>query len=270
VPDVGDAESLFDGANPCELVALMAANNETGVLGPFDACASACAERGTAFLCDASQWLGRLPARELPATAFIVGCAHKFGGPKGVGFIRLPAASGDFRGALGGGQEGGRRGGTENLPGIAAMVAALEHGDAAARAGSETGARAACRDAFVERVRRAIPGSRVNGAGAPRLWNTVSLTLPLHENTRWVTRLDRVGWAVSTGSACATGSGAPSHVLAAMGLDPAQARRTIRLSAGWETTESEWLGLAAAIEQAWLELAGDAAGARIVIPPDSQ
>jgi cysteine desulfurase len=149
---------------------------------------------------------------------------------------------GGFRGSLGGEQEGRRRAGTENFPGIAAMVAALSFAES-----QETKERTGWRDEFITTISKALPGVRVNGGGAPRLWNTVSLCMPEHENTRWVTRLDKAGFQVSTGSACATGSSSPSHVLAAMGLGPEEARRTIRVSAGWETACEDWDALAEVI-----------------------
>ena len=228
------------------LVAAMAANNETGVLGPVPEIDALCRERDAWYLCDASQWIGRMPVRGLAPRAFLVGCAHKFGGPKGVGFLRVPRAAqaAGYCGQLGGEQEGGRRAGTENFPAIAAMVAALD----AARAQADTLAtRAAWRSAFIDAITRRIPGVVVNSGAAPCLWNTVSLRLPAHENTRWVVRLDKLGFEISTGSACASGSAAPSHVLAAMGLSADEARRTIRVSSGWETTERDWQRLADAI-----------------------
>jgi cysteine desulfurase len=85
-----------------------------------------------------------------------------------------------------------------------------------------------------------VPGARVVAAEADRLWNTVSLIMPHGENHRWVTRLDKRGVQASTGSACATGKDGPSHVLAAMGLTPEEAKRVVRFSAGWETTEEDW------------------------------
>jgi cysteine desulfurase len=251
VRQIGDALASARGG----LVALMAANNETGVLAPVGEVAELCRARGAWYLCDAAQWVGRLPAKALPGNVFVVGSAHKFGGPKGAGFLRIPRGAEGFRSALGGGQQQGRRAGTEDYPSVAAMVAALEgaeaHDDAACVL------RAGWRDAFEAGVCSAVVGAAVHGAGAPRLWNTVSLRLPIHDNTRWVTRLDRLGFEVSTGSACATGSHAPSRVLAAMGLTPADARRTVRVSAGWETTEAEWRSLAAAFVGVWQGLAGE-------------
>ena len=241
VPDLQQlGEQLATG--DIGLVAAMAANNETGVISPVAEIGPACRAAGACYLCDASQWIGRLPAAEVPANAFAVACAHKFGGPKGVGFVRVPAGVGGFRGALGGGQEGSRRAGTENFPGIAAMVAALRFSE-----GQETKERTGWRDAFMASISNALPGVGLNGGVAPRLWNTVSLSMPEHANTRWVTRLDKAGFQVSTGSACATGSDSPSHVLAAMGLSPEETRRTIRISAGWETARKDWDALAQVI-----------------------
>jgi cysteine desulfurase len=106
----------------------------------------------------------------------------------------------------------------------------------------------------------------VNSGAAACLWNTVSLRLPAHENTRWVTRLDKLGFEVSTGSACATGNIAPSHVLAALGLSADEARRSIRVSAGWETTAREWELLAEAIGNVWEQFTAEG-GASVIVPP---
>jgi cysteine desulfurase len=92
-----------------------------------------------------------------------------------------------------------------------------------------------------------MPDVRVVGAGAERLWNTVSLIMPHGENHRWVAKLDKRGFQVSTGSACAAGREGPSHVLAAMGIAPEEARRAIRISAGRETTQDDWRALADAL-----------------------
>jgi len=253
-PDVGHAEQLL-AESETALVACMAANNETGVLGPVGEIAECCDRHDVPYLCDASQWIGRLPARDLPPSAFVVGCAHKFGGPKGVGFLCVPAAGRDFHGSRGGDQEHGLRAGTENLPAIAAMAAALEFAEG--HSAEDCRQRTDWRDALINTITTAIPGSQVNGRDRDRLWNTVSLTLPRHENTRWVTRLDKLDFQVSTGSACATGSNAPSHVLAALKLSAEETRRTIRVSAGWETREEDWTALKGAILQVWRELESD-------------
>lgn len=237
------------------LVVVMAANNETGLIQTATLeIDQLCQKCGAWFLCDASQWIGRMPACDLAPGAFVVGCAHKFGGPKGVGFLRVPPAAAGFAAQRGGEQEHGRRAGTENLPAIAAMTAALEFAE------DQTPVdRFDWSTSFASDVARRVPGARLTSGDASRLWNTVSLCLPAHENTRWVTRLDKLGFEVSTGSACATGSSAPSHVLAAMGLKPEEARRTIRVSSGWETTRADWRGLAEAVANVWMQLQAEGA-----------
>ena len=125
------------------LVAVMAANNETGVLQPWREVLALCREHGVPFFCDAAQWVGKLPASGLGECDLVSGCAHKFGGPQGVGFLKVPAK---FRPLIvGGPQEEGRRAGTENVAGVLAMVAALEEREAmlstafiAARTGWQT------------------------------------------------------------------------------------------------------------------------------------
>ena len=226
-------------------VIVMAANNETGVLQPWPEIARVCASAGVSYFCDAAQWLGKLPASGLGGAGWVIGAAHKFGGPKGVGFFQLPKGAESFRGQLGGAQQRGHRGGTEDLPGAVALVAALA--EAEQTKVFQESERVRWREQFEQAVRTAVPGVTVVGAGAERLWNTVSLLMPHTENHRWVTRLDKLGFQVSTGSACATAKEGPSHVLSAMGFAQDEARRVIRVSAGWATVETDWNGLAAAL-----------------------
>jgi cysteine desulfurase len=205
-----------------------------------------------AYFCDAAQWLGKVAAGGLGGAGWIIASAHKFGGPKGAGFLVFPDQAEGFHAQRGGEQEGGRRAGTEDYPAVAAMVAAL-----AGAENVQVPREAECRrhrDAFLAHLRTTLPGARVVGAGAERLWNTVSLLLPHSENHRWVLKLDRRGFPVSTGSACATGREGPSHVRAAMKLSPDEARRVIRISAGWETTGEDWRRLAAALAETEAEL----------------
>jgi cysteine desulfurase len=248
-----DLQALLAGGTVAA-VSLMAANNETGVLQPWREVAALCRRHRVAYHCDASQWLGKLPASGLGEAGWITASAHKFGGPKGAGFLRWPAQAEGFRAQRGGEQEHGHRAGTEDYPGIAAMLAALTECETV-HVLHET-ERLRWRDAFVARARAALPELRVIGAGAGRLWNTVSLLMPNGENQRWVTKLDKRGFQVSTGSACATGKDGPSPVLVAMGFSPAEARRVIRLSAGWETAEEDWRGLAVALAAVETEIGG--------------
>jgi cysteine desulfurase len=233
-------------------VSVMAANNETGVVQPWREISGLCRRHRAAYHCDASQWLGKLPASGLGAAGWVTATAHKFGGPKGVGFLLLPEQTEGFRSQRGGEQERGHRAGTEDFPSIAAMVAALA--DAEAVKMLHVTERLRWRDGFVSQVCLLLPGVRVVGAQADRLWNTVSLVMPQADNLRWVTKLDRRGFQVSTGSACATGKTGPSPVLAALGWAADEAKRAIRISAGWETTPDDWSQLATALVATDVEL----------------
>lgn len=215
-------------------VSLMAANNETGVLQPWREVARDCRAKGVPFHCDASQWIGKESLEGLSECDFVTASAHKFGGPPGVGFLLIPETSG-FRGNLGGPQERGHRGGTENLPAIAAMVAALKAcGSSVSRI---------FRDQFESDLLECLPGVRLLGAGAGRLGNTTMLILPEHNNLRWLTRLGRRGFSVSTGSACSAGKGNPSRVMQAMGCSFEEMGRVLRLSSLPDAGAEEWEAL---------------------------
>ncbi|MGA2052584.1 MAG: aminotransferase class V-fold PLP-dependent enzyme [Opitutales bacterium] len=229
------------------LVSLMAANNETGVLQPWAEALEWCRKAGVPFHCDATQAFGKLPPENLAACDYVTGSAHKFGGPKGVGFLKIPRGDSDFHAQLGGEQEHGHRAGTENLPGVMAMLAALEARAPLLAPGAKEWLTARVR--FEKALAKAVPGAVVVGAGAERLWNTVMFLAPRHENMRWVAALDKRGFQVSTGSACATGREGPSQVLAAMGMAPAAARRAVRVSAGWETSTADWDALLEALRE---------------------
>jgi cysteine desulfurase len=234
-------------SRPPALVALMAANNETGVLQPWAEAREICAARGVTFFCDATQWCGRLPAKGLGACALVGGSAHKFGGPRGVGFLQCGSDLALRPLLRGGQQQDGRRAGTENVPGVLALVAALEWCESQIATGAHL-ARRAQRERFELDLQSALPGVRINGAGVDRLWNTVSAIMPESDcRQRWVVKLDKAGFAVSTGSACSSGMEHPSPVLTAMGLTPAETGRALRFSAGWLTTETEWSALLAAM-----------------------
>lgn len=230
------------------LIALLAANNETGVLQPWPELLDLCRTYNIPFLCDATQWIGKLPASGLGRCDWVSGSAHKFGGPKGVGFLKCPGTGKIEPLLLGGGQEEGRRAGTENVAGILAFAAALEARETAIAEGG-LAVRTQWRDAFEEQLLTLLPGSSVVGRETSRLWNTVSARMPEADcRHRWVVKLDKLGFAVSTGSACASGREEPSHVMAAMGLTPSESGRVLRFSSGWETTESDWTHLLKALQ----------------------
>jgi len=219
-------------------VALMAANNETGVLQPWREALELCRTHDIPFFCDAAQWIGKLPARNLGQCDFVSGCAHKFGAPQGIGFLKCPPRTRPL--LVGGKQEEGRRAGTENVAGVLAMIAALEVRENAI-ASNEIAARQLWQSDFIERLIRALPGTSIVGNGNDRLWNTVSAIMPeIDCRQRWVVKLDKLGFAVSTGSACASGKEETSHVLDAMTYTPGEASRVLRFSSGWETAPADW------------------------------
>jgi cysteine desulfurase len=250
VAEVGWLAEALKNERPV-LVGTMAANNETGVLQPWREVMALCQEHSVPFFCDAAQWLGKLPASGLGGCAFVSGCGHKFGGPQGVGFLKVPAIFQPL--IVGGPQEEGRRAGTENVAGILAMIAALEERETGLAALAE---RTAIRERFEAALVEALPGIQILGSVTERLWNTVSAVMPQLPDCRqrWVVKLDKLGFAVSTGSACASGKEQTSHVLAAMGLSSEAASRVLRFSSGWNTTEEDWKSLINGISQAFFEL----------------
>ncbi len=215
------------------LVSVMAANNETGIIQPWAELAVVCARHGVAMHCDASQWVGKEPVKGLSACGWVTVSAHKFGGPKGVGLLLIPEQSPPLRLQVGGPQEGGHLAGTENYPSIAAMAAAFE-------ARLEIVGSAAGRDAFEAALAEQLPDVRVIGREVLRLANTSMVLMPRHLNLKWLTRLARRGFAVSTGSACSAGQAAPSATLAALGVDPEAMGRALRFSAGPATSSADW------------------------------
>jgi len=224
------------------LVAVMAANNETGVIQPWREIVAICQAYEVPFFTDAVQWLGKMPAKGLGDCDYVSGAAHKFGGPRGVGFLKAPHKSRVCSLLFGGKQERGQRAGTENVPIILAMLAALEVREKQLANGDQE-TRALWKEQFEKLLVRQVPGSTVVGASVPRLWNTVSALMPEGGQQRWVTRLDRAGFAVSTGSACTTGKEEPSHVLTAMGFKANEVAHVLRFSSGWETTAADWEAL---------------------------
>jgi cysteine desulfurase len=219
------------------VVAVMLANNETGVIQPVAEAARIAHAHGALLLCDAVQAAGRLPITmsELGADCLTLS-AHKLGGPKGVGALilgeDLPLAARQ----LGGGQERGRRAGTENLPGVAGFgaVAAL-----ASESVADQTRLATLRDRLEAGVRRLAGDVILAGAGAPRLANTATIVLPGVPAERQVIRLDLAGIAVSAGAACSSGKLRASPVLAAMGFPPALAGCAIRVSLGWQSAAAD-------------------------------
>ncbi|MGE5268079.1 MAG: cysteine desulfurase family protein [Thiohalocapsa sp.] len=219
------------------IVSVMLANNETGVIQPVAELAAAAHARGALFHCDAVQAAGRIPVVAAETGADLISLsAHKLGGPSGIGALAVIGDVALMPTIRGGGQERGRRAGTENLPGIAGFAGAAE---AAAAGIGEYRRVASLRDRLESEALRAVPQALTIGADVARLPNTASLALPGVAAETQVIALDLAGVMVSAGAACSSGKVGPSHVLRAMGLAPAIAGATIRVSLGWTTTEDD-------------------------------
>jgi cysteine desulfurase len=235
---------------PPALVSVMLANNETGALQPVGEVADIVHEAGGLLHVDAIQALGKIPFDINSTKADLVTLsAHKIGGPKGVGALVLADDVQGLESQLrGGGQELGRRAGTENVAGIAAFGAAVR---AAMAALEGDAARLQDLRNRLESGLRQAPGMIVFSEGVPRLPNTTLFTVPGLKAETAVIGFDLAGIAVSSGSACSSGKVQPSHVLEAMGFGKELAQGAVRLSLGWSTSEAD-IDLAL---QAWRKLA---------------
>lgn len=265
VVDLDGFASAVEGA---AAAVLQWANNETGAIQPVGAIAAICRSRGIRFVCDGTQWVGKLPADVGESASGPAACAcdllvispHKFHGPKGVGALWIgPGVR--VRPGIVGTQELGRRGGTENVPGMLGAGAAAREAAGWLSDPSRREAIGAIRDRFEARVLSAVRGSVVNGptgAGA-RLWNTTNIGFPPIEAEVMVLHLSERGVAVSAGAACSSGSLEPSAVLLAMGVPEVVAHGSVRFSFSRETTAEEADAAAELVIQAALSLG--AAGA---------
>ena len=230
------------------LVSITAAHHETGVRFPVAEAAALVRARGTLLHVDAVQAAGKLDldVARLGADLLSLG-AHKFHGPKGAGALYVRRGVRLKPLVVGGSQERGRRGGTENVPALVGL------GEAARLAGRRMAGWSrveALRDGLEASLLGSVPGSRVNGRGAPRLANTSLLSFAGIEGEALLLKLDAQGICVSVGSACTSGQRGLSPVLRAMGVPPEFARGTIRISLGLETTESEVAQLLSALPAA--------------------
>jgi len=231
------------------------------VIQPLAEIARRATARGLRVVCDAVQAAGKIPVRRETLDAdYLVISGHKFGGPKGAGALIVGAAAPLeplFRGSA---QERGRRGGTENLPGIVALGAAAA---AAARdLEAEHQRLLELRARLESGVRAALPDAVVHGAAAPRLPNTVNLSIPGARSDHMLMALDARGVAVSAGAACASGAVEPSPVLSAMGVPRELAVCALRLSMGRDTTAAEVDAVVEALTAAATMARAVTAGAR--------
>jgi cysteine desulfurase len=250
-----DLDALDDALNRNKerriMLSLQAANNETGVLQPVAAAAERLHAQGGFLVCDAIQTAGRIDCNiaALGADALVLS-AHKFGGPKGVGALCFASDTSHITNTMvrGGGQERGLRSGTENIAAIAGFAAGAK---AANLRRSEEMQRLSCwRDELEAEISRIAPDASFFGAGAGRLPNTSCFAVPGIEAQVLLIVLDVEGVAVSSGSACSSGKVKRSHVLQAMGVEPALAEGAIRVSFGWSSRSEELVLFVRSFEKA--------------------
>lgn len=244
VVDLTHLEELLAAAKR-PLVAVMLANNETGVIQPVSRVAAMVREAGGILLVDASQAVGRIPVDIAALDAsYLVVSSHKMGGPPGAGALVLASGAAFAISRRGGGQEQGRRPGTENVPALAGFAAAFD-----ADGVSESVRIAALRDRFEQALRARHGDVVIFGETAPRLPNTSLFALPGAPAEIALIALDLEGVALSSGAACSSGKVKSSRVLAAMGVEPALARCALRASFGWATTDEDVDRLLAALDK---------------------
>jgi cysteine desulfurase len=219
-----------------QLITIMMANNETGVLQPVEEIGKVAAEADVYFHTDAVQ-----AARKVAIDVKRIGCdllsisGHKMNAPQGVGALYVRKGTTLRPMTFGGSHERSRRAGTENVPGIVALGKAAELARAALAAG-DLEQMSNLRDRLEQAILSEVESTAVNGSGAPRVPNTSSIYFDCIEGEALVIALDLKGLAVSTGAACSSGAIEPSHVLTAMGLPPERARGSLRFSVGKQNT----------------------------------
>ena len=220
------------------LVSVMAANNEVGTLQPIGEIGALCRERGVLFHTDAVQAVGAIPLDVQAMHIDLLSLSgHKLHGPKGIGALYIRKGIKIDNLIHGGAQERGYRAGTENVPGIVGLGKAVEiaHANLADNAARMT----ALRDQLIRGLMERVSGARMNGHPVERLPGNANLSFDGVEGEALLLRLDLMGVAGSSGSACTSGALDPSHVLMAMGLTPAEANGALRLTLSSDTTEDE-------------------------------
>ncbi|MBK8176869.1 MAG: cysteine desulfurase [Rhodospirillales bacterium] len=257
---------LAESTEPA-VVSVMLANNETGAVQPVAAVGDIAHRYGALFHCDAAQAAGKIAIdMRVMGIDLLSWSAHKLGGPAGIGALAIAPGIPVAAMLRGGGQERGRRAGSENLIGIVGFAAATE-----TAAGSQDDARlAGLREAIERRIRGVCPSSRVFAQGVPRLPNTTCLTMPGVPAETQVIAFDLAGISVSAGAACASGKVGASHVLRAMGVGEDLARSALRVSTGWTTVADDvdrfcqvWTSIYAQVSRRESVSAGSAATAAL-------
>jgi len=234
-----DQETFYNSlSDDTAIVSLMWANNETGVINPIEDLAREVRARGILFHTDAVQTVGKIPIDvSRNGVDLLSMSAHKFHGPKGIGALYIRKGTKFKPMVVGGHQEGGRRAGTENVPGIVGMGQACE---LAGKNLEDVGTRVRqLRDRLEQALLEAVPRSMANGGQAERLPNTTSIAFEYVEGEAILLMMNEHGICASSGSACTSGSLEPSHVLRAMGVPFTAAHGSIRYSLSHYTTKEE-------------------------------
>lgn len=233
------ADLLTKRSDEIALVSIMLVNNETGVIQPIERIGSLCREKQVRFHTDGTQSVGKMKIDLESAPIDLLSfAAHKFHGPKGVGGLYVRRGVPLIRQILGGPQERQRRGGTENVPGIIGLGVAAHLAMQWLDSNSPT-RQEALRDSFEQRILQTVEEASVNGASAPRMWNTANIAFARLEAEAILLLLSERGVCASGGSACASGSLDPSPVLQAMGLPREKVHGSIRFSLSRDTTAAE-------------------------------
>jgi cysteine desulfurase len=216
----------------------MHANNEIGTIQPIAELTAIARERRALFHTDAVQTAGKIPIDVKALGVDLLSMsAHKFYGPKGVGALWIRRGVRLQTPLTGGKQERSRRAGTENVAGIAGMGVAAK--EARTKMSAEATRLAPLRDRLEDGILRGVSGTALNGARSPRVPNTTNISFDRTEAESLLIALDLEGIAVSTGSACSSGTLEPSHVLKAMGFPPHRTQNSIRFSLGTANTEAD-------------------------------
>ena len=253
VVDVDCLEALV--TEKTGLVAVMAANNETGVLQPIEKIGEIAHEKGALFFTDAVQVAPYMPIDVKKWGADILSLsAHKFYGPKGVGALYIKSGIKTEKLIVGGEQERGLRGGTTNVVGVVGLAAAYLKNAATMSASNEK--IAALRALFLKEI-SSLEKTYINGKGAESLPSVLNVRFEGVENVAFLYGMDLKGVSLAAGSACASASVKPSHVLTAMGLTEEQAKNSVRFSFGKNNTEEEVLKGAALTMETVKRLRGD-------------
>ena len=234
-----DPDAIRDAIDErTSLVSVMHANNEIGTIEPIAEIGALCREEGVTFHSDAVQTVGALEVdvRKIPVDLLSIN-AHKFYGPKGVGALYVRRGTRIATMQTGGGQEKGRRTGTENVAGIVGLGVAMRV--ARERRATESPRQEGLRDRIIAGVRARVPDAVLSGHPAKRLPNNASFCIPGTDGESLIVAFDLEGFAVSSGSACTSGETEPSQVLLALGLDRELAKGSLRVTVGRSTTEEQ-------------------------------